>query len=171
MDVAVMTGGDEGFEPFYRASYQPLGRALVAVVLDVHAAEEVAQEAFLRAYRDWPKVSSYEDPRGWLYRVAMRLAISRWRRLRTASAALIRYGAPAAVDAPDDLSLSVLAALRELPLQQRQALVMHHMLGIPVAQIAAEQGVAVGTVKARLSRGRAALAPLLVDLVEVADRG
>jgi RNA polymerase sigma-70 factor, ECF subfamily len=61
--------------------------------------------------------------------------------------------------------------LRELPLQQRQALVMHHMLGIPVAQIAAEQGVAVGTVKARLSRGRAALAPLLVDLVEVADRG
>jgi RNA polymerase sigma-70 factor, ECF subfamily len=85
-----------------------LGRALVAVVLDVHAAEEVAQEAFLRAYRDWPKVSSYEDPRGWLYRVAMRLAISRWRRLRTASAALIRYGAPAAVDAPDDLSLSVL---------------------------------------------------------------
>ena len=48
---------------------------------------------------------------------------------------------------------------------------MHHMLGIPVVQIAAEQGVAVGTVKARLSRGRTALAPLLVDLVEVAGHG
>jgi RNA polymerase sigma-70 factor (ECF subfamily) len=45
------------------------------------------------------------------------------------------------------------------------------MLGIPVAQIAAETGVAVGTVKARLSRGRAALAPLLMDLEEVAGRG
>jgi RNA polymerase sigma-70 factor (ECF subfamily) len=166
-----MSGSDEGFEPFYRASYQPLVRALVAVVLDVHAAEEVAQEAFLRAYRDWPKVSSYEDPRGWVYRVAMRVAISRWRRLRSAAAALVRYGAPASVDAPDDVSLSVLAALRQLPLQQRQALVMHHMLGIPVAQIAAETGVAVGTVKARLSRGRAALAPLLMDLEEVAGRG
>jgi RNA polymerase sigma-70 factor (ECF subfamily) len=166
-----MSGSDEGFEPFYRASYQPLVRALVAVVLDVHAAEEVAQEAFLRAYRDWPKVSSYEDPRGWVYRVAMRVAISRWRRLRSAAAALVRYGAPASVDAPDDVSLSVLAALRELPLQQRQALVMHHMLGIPVAQIAAETGVAVGTVKARLSRGRAALAPLLMDLEVVAGRG
>ena len=166
-----MTGGDEGFERFYSASYQPLVRVLVPVVLDVHAAEEVAQEAFLRAYRNWQKVSSYDDPRGWLYRVAMRVAISRWRRLRTASAALTRYGPPAAVDGADEVSLSVLAALRQLPLPQRQALVMHHMLGIPVAQIAAEMGVAVGTVKARLSRGRTALAPLLADLEEVAGRG
>jgi len=166
-----MTGGEQGFERFYRASYQPLVRVLIPVVLDVHAAEEVAQEAFLRAYKDWPKVSGYEDPRGWLYRVAMRLAISRWRRLRTASAALTRYGAPADVDSTDEVSLSVLAALRKLPLPQRQALVMHHMLGIPVAEIAAELGVPIGTMKARLSRGRSALAPLLADLDEVVGRG
>jgi RNA polymerase sigma-70 factor, ECF subfamily len=166
-----MTGGDVGFERFYRASYEPLVRVLVPVVLDVHAAEELAQEAFLRAYRDWHKVSAYDDPRGWLYRVAMRLAISRWRRLRTASAALARYGSPAELNGADDVSLSVLAALRKLPLAQRQVLVMHHMLGIPVSQIAADLDVAVGTVKARLARGRSALAPLVADLEEVVGRG
>ena len=166
-----MTSGDAGFEPFYRANYRPLVRALVPLVLDVHAAEEVAQEACLRAYRDWSKVSGYDDPRGWLYRVAMRLAISRWRRLRTAAAALARYGAPAEVNGADEVSLSVLAALRRLPFAQRQALVMHHMMGIPVAEIAAELGVAAGTVKARLARGRAAMAPLVADLQEVAGRG
>jgi RNA polymerase sigma-70 factor (ECF subfamily) len=166
-----MSGGDGSFERFYAVTYRPLVRVLVPVVLDVHAAEEVAQEAFLRAYRDWPKVSAYDDPRGWLYRVAMRLAISRWRRLRTGAAALARYGLPAPVEAADEVSLSVLAALRLLPLPQRQALVMHHMLGIPIAQIATDLGVAVGTVKARLSRGRTALAPLLADLQEVAGRG
>ena len=166
-----MTGGDYGFERFYRARYQPLVRVLVPVVLDLHAAEEIAQETFLRAYRDWPKISGYDDPRGWLYRVALRLAISRWRRLRTASAALARFGPPVHVEDSDGVSLSVLAALRTLPLPQRQALVMHHMLGIPVADIAQELGVAVGTVKARLARGRSALAPLVADLEEVANRG
>lgn len=166
-----MTDGDQGFERFYRANYQPLVRVLVPVTLDLHAAEEIAQEAFLRAYRDWPKVSGYDDPRGWLYRIAMRLAISRWRRLRSASAAWARFGPPVHVEDCDGVSLSVLAALRTLPLPQRQALVMHHMLGIPVAEIATELGVAVGTVKARLARGRSALAPLVADLEEVASRG
>ena len=167
----VMTAGDAGFERFYSAGYRPLVRVLVPVVLDLGAAEEIAQEAFLRAYQDWAKVSGYDDPRGWLYRVAMRIAISRWRRLRSAAAALARYGPPQPVESTDEVSLSVLAALRVLPLPQRQALVMHHMLGIPVAQISADQGVAVGTVKARLSRGRAALAPLLADLQEVTGHG
>lgn len=159
------------FEGFYRSHYRPLVRVLIPVVLDVHAAEELAQEAFLRAYRNWASVSGYDDPRGWLYRVAMRLAISRWRRLRSAAAALARYGPPSPVDGADEVALSVIAALRQLPIAQRQALVMHHMLGIPVAQIAAELGVPVGTVKARLSRGRSVLARVLSDFGEVASRG
>lgn len=170
-----MTGAvdshDGGFESFYSAHYRPLVRALVPIVLDPHAAEELTQEAFLRAYREWAKLSEYDDPRGWLYRVAMRLAISRWRRMRAAAAALSRYGPTRVVEEADELSMCVLAALRNLPLAQRQALVMHHMLGIPVAQIAADLGVPVGTVKARLSRGRSALAPVLADLRQVSVHG
>ena len=168
-----VTNGDAAFEEFYRAHYRSLVRVLFPIVLEVHAAEEVAQEAFLRAYREWSKVARYDDPAGWLHRVAVRVAVSRWRRLRSAATALARYGpAPvAAADADGDLSLTVLAALRELPLSQRQVLVMHHMLGYPVAQIAEDLRVPVGTVKARLSRGRMALALLLADVDGVTVRG
>lgn len=166
-----MNTADGGFERFYSAHYRPLVRTLLPIVLDPHAAEEVTQEAFLRAFRDWSKVSGYDDPRGWLYRVAMRIAISRWRRLRAAAAALARYGPAPVVEDVDEVSLCVVAALRQLPLAQRQALVMHHMLGIPVMQIAADLGVPVGTVKARLSRGRAALAPVLASLRQETTHG
>jgi RNA polymerase sigma-70 factor, ECF subfamily len=164
-------GSDGGFEEFYSSSYRPLLRMLLPLMLDVHGAEEVAQEAFLRAYRDWPRLSSYDDPRAWLYRVARRLAISRWRRLRTAAAALVKYGPPAPVEGPDEISVAVFAALRRLPLAQREVLVMHHMLDVPIPEIAAELALPIGTVKARLFRGRAALATLLADLEVVAGRG
>ena len=160
---------DGGFEEFYSRSYRPVLRVLIPLVVDVHAAEELAQEAFLRAYRDWPRVSAYDDPRAWVYRVAFRLAVSRWRRLRSAAAALVRYGPPPAVDGPDAVSVAVLTALAHLPLAQRQVLVMHHMLDVPIPEIAVELAIPVGTVKARLYRGRAALALLLADL-EVVER-
>jgi RNA polymerase sigma-70 factor (ECF subfamily) len=57
--------------------------------------------------------------------------------------------------------LALVAALGNIPAAQRTAIVLHHLLGLPVAEVAAETGVAEGTVKARLSRGRRALAELL----------
>jgi len=55
------------------------------------------------------------------------------------------------------------AALRQLPQAQRQALVLHHIADLSVHAVAAEVGVPEGTIKARLSRGRSALATLLSD--------
>ena len=157
-----MSGPDD-FEEFYASSYRPVLRVLLPLVLDVHAAEELAQEAFLRAFREWDRVSRYDDPRAWLFKVAMRLAVSRWRRLRTAAAALVRHGPPAPVSEPDPISVAVFSALARLPIAQRQALVLHHMLGVPIPEVAEMLQVPVGTVKARLFRGRAALAPLLSE--------
>jgi RNA polymerase sigma-70 factor (ECF subfamily) len=59
--------------------------------------------------------------------------------------------------------VAVLTALDQLPADQRRALVLHHLCDLPVAEVAAEVGAPVGTVKARLSRGRAALQSLLAD--------
>ena len=56
-----------------------------------------------------------------------------------------------------------MAALKQLPETQRQALVLHHIADLPVHEVARETGAPEGTVKARLSRGRAALAVLLAD--------
>jgi RNA polymerase sigma-70 factor (ECF subfamily) len=63
--------------------------------------------------------------------------------------------------------LVLAAALRGLPPAQRQVLALHHAAGLPVREIAELLGVPVGTVKARLARGRAALAALLVEAEEV----
>jgi RNA polymerase sigma-70 factor (ECF subfamily) len=56
-------------------------------------------------------------------------------------------------------------ALRKVPAEQRRALVLYYVSDLSVAQIAAETGVPDGTVKARLARGRAALAPFLRESV------
>lgn len=149
------------FDEFYRASAPVLVRQLVPLLRDRAEAEDVVQEAFARAYSRWSTVSRYDAPEAWVRTVAMRLAVSRWRRSRNAMTAWRRRGVAPDVPelSPDAVALH--AALRQLPEAQRVAIVLHHLVDLSVEQVAAETGVPVGTVKARLSRGRAALAPLL----------
>jgi DNA-directed RNA polymerase specialized sigma24 family protein len=66
--------------------------------------------------------------------------------------------------------VAMVAALRKLPGDQRRALVLHHMLDLPVAEVAHELGVAVGTVKSWLHRGRAAMAAQLADPAQEVTR-
>jgi RNA polymerase sigma-70 factor (ECF subfamily) len=60
----------------------------------------------------------------------------------------------------------LVAALRQLPAAQRRAVVLHHIVDLPVTEVADELGVPVGTVKAWLHRGRQTLACLLADTFE-----
>ncbi len=65
---------------------------------------------------------------------------------------------------PDPDHTALVAALRQLPTAQRRVIVLHHLCDLSVERIASETGAPVGTVKARLFRGRAALAKhLAVD--------
>src|SRR5947207_9248346 len=59
------------FESFYLAHRVRLFRALVVVTRDVHAAEEVAQDAFARIWERWDRVKRMQDPAGYLYRTAL----------------------------------------------------------------------------------------------------
>jgi len=89
--------------------------------------------------------------------------MSRWRRARHWWE-LVRGGhVPRPVPEPTPDHVALVAALRRLPEAQRTAIVLHHLCDLSVDQIAAETGAAVGTVKARLSRGRSALAAHLVS--------
>jgi RNA polymerase sigma-70 factor (ECF subfamily) len=67
--------------------------------------------------------------------------------------------APLVADGPSPDRVALIDALRKVPAEQRRAVVLYHLCDRTVAEIAAETGVPVGTVKARLARGRAALAP------------
>lgn len=150
---------------FYEEVYVTLVGQLRLVTGSTADAEEIVQDAFVRLVPQWAKVSAYDDPEAWVRRVAMRLAVSRWRRSQVAARGLLRLAERDDVDPPDGGSLDMVRALAGLPVGQRQVLVLHHVVGLPVDQIATELGVAPGTVKSRLSRGRAALADVLTQEV------
>jgi RNA polymerase sigma-70 factor (ECF subfamily) len=144
----------EEFDGFYAASYRRLLKQLVAVTGDLAEAEDALQEAYARASVRWPRLVAYDSPEAWVRRVAMNVAVSAARRARRRAVALGRLGPQPAVPelTPDLLDLA--AAPRSIPLGQRQAVVLHHLVGLPVGEIARELGLPAGTVKARLARGR-----------------
>ena len=151
------------FDAFYADAAPRLVRQLHAMTGDLGEAQDCVQEACARAWQRWDRLCTYDAPDAWVRTVAWRLAVSRFRRVRSSSRALARQGLPPDVPelSPDHVAL--VAALRTLPAQQRRALVLHHVADLSVQQIADETGVPTGTVKARLSRGRAALAAVLSD--------
>jgi RNA polymerase sigma-70 factor (ECF subfamily) len=166
------SGPEEGeYDAFYAAHFHPVSLQLYAYFGDVGDAQDVTQEAFCRAWQRWDTVSGYDDPVAWVRRVAWRLAISRWRRVRTARRH--REDAVAHVPEPDGVHIDLVRALATLPPDQRRAVVLHHLGDLSVPQIAVDAGVAEGTVKSWLHRGRTALRARLTNdrvTAEEADR-
>jgi RNA polymerase sigma-70 factor, ECF subfamily len=158
-----MGTAEQDFTAFYDATWARTVACAYAVTGELGAAEEAAQEAYTRTWPRWSTLATYDDPAAWVRQVATRQAISRWRRGRTAVGFLAKSRPPDPAPAPDENSVALVTALRQLPEPQRRAIVLHHLGGFSVADIAAAERCPEGTVKARLSRGRAALAPLLGD--------
>lgn len=154
----------EGLQDLYEASYRRLVAQVAALTRDVPEAEGVVQDAFSRAVGRWETISRYDDPERWVRTVAMNLARSRWRRARRGTQ-LLRKAAvtesPTSQPSPDRVAL--VTAMKTLPAAQRDAIALHHLADLPVDEVARLFGVPSGTVKARLSRGRAALAEALGD--------
>ena len=124
-------------------------------------AEECVQEAFIRLLGKWEKVARYDDPEAWVRSVAFRLLSNRRRKARNGLRAALRYGVAQDANAPTGDRIDVHRALQQLPLGQRQVVVLHHLCEMPVDDVAKALDIPVGTVKSRLSRARDALAPLL----------
>lgn len=152
------------FDEFYAASFRRVTGQVYAMIGDLDEATECVQEAFARAWAHRRKLDRSGHPEAWVRTTAHRLAVSRWRRRKVASRPVDRaLGAATEVPEIDETHVALVAALKQLPEAQRQALVLHHIADLPVQQVAAEVGVPEGTIKARLSRGRTALAALLSD--------
>jgi RNA polymerase sigma-70 factor (ECF subfamily) len=151
---------DTALDEAFHVSYRPLVVQLYGVVGDLGEAEDLVQEAFVRAAAQGRRFARLDNPEAWLRTVALNLHRNRWRKLRN-------FGRiePRLVPTPDPPSLeehvAVIQALRQLPDTQREVVALHHLADLPVAEIADLLGVAEGTVKSRLGRGREALARLL----------
>lgn len=152
-----------GFDAFYAASSRRVVHAVYAMTGDLAEAQDCVQEAYERAWLRWRVIASYDDPEAWVRTVAMRRAISRWRKARNSVTALVKHSEDKSVAAPSEDNVALVTALRQIAEPQRRAVVLHHLCGLSVADVARETDSPVGTVKARLSRGRAALAVLLGD--------
>jgi RNA polymerase sigma-70 factor (ECF subfamily) len=152
------------FDEFYRSTSPRILQYGYAVTGDRAEAQDLAQEAFARAWRQWRHLAGHPAPEAWVRLVVSRLAADRWRRIRRWRAAVQRSGRPEDVLPPNEMTVLLVAALRQLPHTHRQALALHYLCDMSVDDIARETGVAPGTVKSWLSRGRSRLATLLPDL-------
>ncbi len=151
------------FDEFYSATAQRLVRQFYALTGDLGDAQEIAQEAYARAWQRWKQVSRYQAPEAWVRTVGLRLAVSRWRKAHNAAVAWRRLGPPPQRPELDPTTLVLVAALRRLPTRHRTAIVLHYLADLPVEQVAEEMQCPVGSVKSWLSRGRRSLAEQLGD--------
>jgi RNA polymerase sigma-70 factor, ECF subfamily len=151
------------FDAFYAGSAPRLTGQMYAMTGSRAEAEDLVQEAFARAWQRWESVSRYDDPEAWVRTVACRLRVSVWRKTVNRLTAHNRHGLPQESPGADPDYVAIVAALRRIPAEQRRAIVLHHLVGLSVEEVARETGVAPGTVKARLSRGRHAMAPYLSE--------
>ncbi|WP_329399557.1 SigE family RNA polymerase sigma factor [Streptomyces melanogenes] len=156
---------DDEFEEFYAHSVKDLVGQVYLMTGDLHEAQDVVQEAFVRAWGRRARLRREAGPEAWIRTVAWRLAVSRWRRRRRAGEAWQLHGGgrPEAAHGPDPSSVALVDALRLLSERQRRVAVLHYVCDLTVEQVAAETGLATGTVKTHLSRARAALRPHLTS--------
>lgn len=143
---------------FCAAEYPRLVGALGLYVGDGAIAEELAQEALLRACQRWERVSTLESPGGWTWHVARNLATSHFRRRRVerrAAARIAATGAPAPAEAEtnDDVRHAVAA----LPERQKAALVLRYYLDLSVEQTAQRMNITPDAVRSLTKRAVADL--------------
>ena len=159
------------FDDFFTDEYPRLVTVLTALTGNKVLAEDIAQEAMVRAHQRWERVSRYDIPAAWVRRVAINLASNGRARRRSEKRALARLAGERPTwevqmgrdDGPDDFWSTV----RRLPARQAAAIALHYLEDRPVAEVAEILGCAEGTAKVHLHKGRHNLAKML-DLPEEA---
>lgn len=145
------------FDQFYAEHYPKLTGSLRLVCGDSGVAEELAQEAFVRAYSKWATVSTMESPGGWLYRVAFNLARRRWRLHANRKQVEFNEFHAGAHDAITTDRMELTAAIGKLPLKQRAAVVTRYVLGYSTEEAAELVGMSEANLRVTLHRATTAL--------------
>jgi RNA polymerase sigma-70 factor (sigma-E family) len=144
------------FADFFRASWEPCLRAVVALVGSRQPAEDQVAEAFAKAWVSWQKVRCHPAPRAWVVRTALNAGASWWRRRRR-ELPLADHDLTAPGDLDGGLDTTLLTAIWRLPPRQREVIALRIFLDLDTATIARQLGIEAGTVRMHLSRGVTAL--------------
>jgi RNA polymerase sigma-70 factor (ECF subfamily) len=164
-----VVAGTSGYDEFYALEY----RAVVAFAWSLTGSrsvgEELAQDAFLDAFRRWDRLLGYDRPGAWVRRAVANRAVSTRRRALTEARGLrrlvVEQGDPEVTTATDQCfwDAPFWAEVRALPARQAQCVALHYLEDRPVEEIADVLGCRVSTVKVHLYRGRLELARRLVE--------
>jgi RNA polymerase sigma-70 factor, ECF subfamily len=161
-------GDLDAFESIVNARMDAVYRLTSAILGNEADARDAAQETFVAAWRQLPRLREPDRFDAWLQRVAvnasrMALRARGRRRVREipASSVVAMAGRSTAEPSAEADAGRLDAALGELPVEQRAILVLHHLEGRPLAELAAILDVPVGTAKSRLFAARRALATVL----------
>jgi RNA polymerase sigma-70 factor (ECF subfamily) len=146
----------ETFEEFYEREFPAVVGLAFALSGSRAGSEDLAQEAFLAAHRDWDRVVTFERPDVWVRRVVSNKSMSMFRRRYAEARAMARFAQRTAATLPelsaDDAEFW--AAVRSLPRRQAQVIALRYLDDRTVAEIAEILGTAEGTVKKHLHDGR-----------------
>jgi RNA polymerase sigma-70 factor (ECF subfamily) len=145
-------------EILFLQSYTPIVQALALLGGDLAAAEDATQEAFALAWRNWSRISHYDNPGGWVRRVAINKLRNAHRSRLRGRAVTERIGSEistaASASEPDS---DLIGELARLPYKQRLCAVLFYVDGLSIAEVAQALQISQGSVSQHLSRVRAAL--------------
>ncbi|WP_177180467.1 SigE family RNA polymerase sigma factor [Pedococcus cremeus] len=163
--TGAVTVGERSFDDFYRRELAGLV-ALARALCPPGIAEDIAQEAMLVVYRRWPEVRDLEHPEAYVRRVCANLAVSQFRRRLAEARAFSRSRVPDPGPEHGEHA-DFWRLVRSLPRRQAQAVALHYLYDLSVADVARTLQVSEGSVKVHLSRARQSLARQLgVDVGE-----
>jgi RNA polymerase sigma-70 factor (ECF subfamily) len=149
----------ETFEEFYAREYPAVVGLAFALSGSRAGSEDLAQEAFLAAHRDWDRVGTFERPDVWVRRVVSNKSMSMFRRRYAEARAMARFAMRTAATLPELTAedAEFWTAVRSLPRRQAQVIALRYLEDRTVAEIAEILGTAEGTVKKHLHDGRQAV--------------
>ncbi len=157
---------DDDIQAFLESDYDRVVRVVTAVCGDRQRAEDAVQDSLVDA---WKRSLQIDDLARWATVVAINRARSRWRRRAAEERAfgrLVAQRVSCEQDGPEFFDARLAEALEALPRVQRQVVALYYLMDLSVADVAASLGVANGTVKTHLHRGRTALRAALQNTVQ-----
>lgn len=167
-DTRYRPGVKEDFDLLYRATYQRVFASLVLILRNPAAAEDAAQEGYLRAFKAWKSWKQEAPAEAWLYRIALNVAFTHRRRERfhEIGELIRRLGRPKESDPTEVIQPDLVRELRALPPKQAAALVLRHVHGFTNREIAAAVRIPERTVASRLAAAKSRLQARLGDSYE-----
>lgn len=153
----------DDLESLFRAHHGRLVRALTVACGNEQIAADAVQVAFVKAHLKWRSIMSYDDPVGWIRRVAINNMRDEHRRESRKQRVVDRLGAEPEVQVQAPQLDEVAVMLAGLPRQQRLSLALFYVDGLSVAETAATLGISEGAVKFHLHQGRSTLRGQLAE--------